>query len=32
MASIKIHNIAIGGNICDDIMSERLKIGKSDAS
>ena len=29
VAPIKMHNIAIGGNICDDSMSERLKIWKS---
>ena len=28
MALIKIHNIAMGGILCDDIMSERSKIWK----
>ena len=29
MAPIKIHNIAMGGILCDDIMNERSKIWKS---
>ena len=28
IAAIKIHDIAIGVNMCDDIMSKRLKIWK----
>ena len=26
LAPIKIHSITMGGNLCDDIMSEQLKI------
>ena len=29
MAPLKIHNIAMGGNLRDDIMNERLKISKN---